>query len=96
MKSSFGAENIIFGHISPMRVFGGFFVPCIGLEGAFPLPYANGHARKSMHEDFNGDSANVTARPRYVDWRHFRREKTVESAIDVTIPTGMLQLAMKS
>ena len=49
MKSSFGAENIIFGHISPMRVFGGFFVACIGLEGAFSLPYANGHARKSMH-----------------------------------------------
>ena len=38
--------------ISPMRVFGGFFVPCIGLEGAFPLPYANGHARKSMHAGF--------------------------------------------
>ena len=51
-----------------------------------------------MHEspympDFNRDSANVTARPRYVDWRHFRREKTVESAIDVTIPTGMLHVS---
>jgi hypothetical protein len=32
-----------------MHVFGGFFVACIGSEGAFPLPYANGHARKSMH-----------------------------------------------
>ena len=43
-----GLKTGIFGHLSPMCVFGGFFVAYVSFEGAFSLPYANGHARKSM------------------------------------------------
>ena len=51
-KSPLGAENLIFGHISPRCIFGAFFVACSSLEGAFWLPYINGHARNFMWAGF--------------------------------------------